>query len=723
MSSKKKPLLTCSKCNAVILSKDAQRHVDFCSLPIEQSETAVIKDDVLRGWNTALDRAETFLPPDALGWEREHAVLMHPQTMEQLHVLARQPILVLQASASFVAVVWPCKELALLRVHVVSSLIARERFVVVRKLSNVRKSSSVLFDVVKSSLEITSSLRDFAQMYLSNAYVQPGVECALRYYGQSISLIAQEPVDEKFARLALQQPSEDPIVLFLPQDCLVSLGEPPTVSSDVVASDFSSIGGMFSAKQILFDYVVAPVRSNCDPCSLLLWGLPGSGKSFLLREMAKVLGSSCIYFSNADELAEKGEALIGSLGGSQSLVVVVDINELDKEVSKASLILARLLSSQHRCTVVLALRSADSLDLGLRVRFPVEAEVTVPTQEERVDVLRRISQHLCLSEEELAEVSKLTHGFTAGDLCSLLKATPFARGNTDFQKVEATRKRMRPTGIRQFILEVPNVTWDDIGGNEELKLEIQQAVIWPQKHADAFQRFGIDPPAGILLYGPPGCSKTLVARALANEAKMNFLAVKGPELFSKWVGDSEKAIRDLFSRARQVSPTIVFFDEIDAVGSSRGSESSSGVSDRVLAQLLTELDGLEKQSRVVLLAATNRPDQLDSALLRPGRLDRAIYVGLPCQTTRRAILEMRTRKTKLAEDVSLQALVALTEGYSGAELVAVCRTAAMIAMREDLEAHTVHFTHFQKALEAVVPRTEQYLLDIYSSFRVGKAAA
>nr|CDJ88805.1 ATPase domain containing protein [Haemonchus contortus] len=230
---------------------------------------------------------------------------------------------------------------------------------------------------------------------------------------------------------------------------------------------------------------------------------------------------------------------------------------------------------------------------------------------------------------------------------------------------------------------VPHVSWDDIGGSEELKLEIQQAVIWPQKHRDAFERFGIDPPSGILLYGPPGCSKTLVARALAS------------------------------------SPTIVFFDEIDAVGSSRGSEKSSGVSDRVLAQLLTELDGLEKQSGVLLLAATNRPDQLDSALLRPGRLDRAIYVGLPCPKTRRAIIEMRTKRMTMAEDDIIDRLVNKTEGYSGAELVAVCRQAALLAMRENIEATEVRWQHFEETLTTIVPRTERHMLQAYEKFKRG----
>ncbi|RCN37646.1 ATPase, AAA family [Ancylostoma caninum] len=208
-------------------------------------------------------------------------------------------------------------------------------------------------------------------------------------------------------------------------------------------------------------------------------------------------------------------------------------------------------------------------------------------EEERLEILSSLTGRP--SDNDLLELAKRTHGYTGGDLKSIVTAARFTEGVTESEKLENARKRVRPTGIRQFILEVPHVRWDDIGGNEELKLEIQQAVIWPRQHKDAFERFGIDPPSGILLYGPPGCSKTLVARALASESKMNFLAVKGPELFSKWVGESEKAIRDLFARARQVAPTIVFFDEIDAVGASRGSEKSSESVNKAFPSVLASI--------------------------------------------------------------------------------------------------------------------------------------
>ncbi|UMM12065.1 hypothetical protein L5515_001032 [Caenorhabditis briggsae] len=717
-SSKKKPMLvTCPQCDAIFLTKDSNRHQDFCGKPIAESEISCAQNGVLRGFNVAIDKAESYLPPDAIGWEKEHSVLMCQQTMESLGLLARQPVRIFNADEFFVGIVWPCKEVALLKISVISVRIPREKVVT---LKSCRKVETVnrLGVTLQTSLTPTPALTGFIGAYLNHSYLQFGLCVSLKYLGQQIKVTPEEPIDKKMERMGIENQQSD-TVISTSVNCKVQiLNSESTSSTDQpknVVIDLSNVGGSFVAKQVLEDYVIGPIRRKELPCSVLIWGLPGSGKTLLLKELEAVLSGLVTYIGSCDELVESNGLFNGS-------VVIVDVNEVEKDNSKVNRALSVLLSEEKIC-VILSVRSSENLDLGFRVRFPVEAEITVPTQGERLQILSKISPQFGFPSENYLDVARHTHGFTGGDLCSLLKASMFARGTTPLEKVNDARKRIRPTGIRQFILEVPNVSWNDIGGNEELKLEIQQAVIWPQKHPEAFERFGIDPPAGILLYGPPGCSKTLIARALANEAKMNFLAVKGPELFSKWVGDSEKAIRDLFTRARQVAPTIVFFDEIDAVGSSRGSEKSSGVSDRVLAQLLTELDGLEKSSRVVLLAATNRPDQLDSALLRPGRLDRAIYVGLPCEETRRAILKMRTRKMAI-DDVTatIQKLVEKTSGYSGAELVAVCRTAAMFAMRENIEANIVEWKHFEDALIAVVSRTEAYLLEIYDDFKAGRTS-
>uniref|UniRef100_A0A915J0A0 AAA+ ATPase domain-containing protein n=1 Tax=Romanomermis culicivorax TaxID=13658 RepID=A0A915J0A0_ROMCU len=281
--------------------------------------------------------------------------------------------------------------------------------------------------------------------------------------------------------------------------------------------------------------------------------------------------------------------------------------------------------------------------------------------------------------------------------------------------------RIRPSNMRQIYTEVPKVFWNDIGGQQELKEQLRQAIEWPLKHAEAFRRLGISPPKGVLMYGPPGCSKTMVAKAIATESGLNFLSVKGPELFSKWVGESERAVREVFSKARQVAPSIIFFDEIDALGSHRseGSEKSGGsnVADRVLTQILTEMDGIQSLNNVLIVAATNRPDVIDRALLRPGRLDRMVYVPLPDIETRKAILQIRFRHTPVDTDVDLEFLATETKGYSGAELVALCTEAALSAMQESIECRRVSKNHFLAALKKVKPRTDVKCLKIYDNFQ------
>ncbi|TDH07357.1 hypothetical protein EPR50_G00105100 [Perca flavescens] len=277
---------------------------------------------------------------------------------------------------------------------------------------------------------------------------------------------------------------------------------------------------------------------------------------------------------------------------------------------------------------------------------------------------------------------------------------------------------VKPSAMREVAIDVPKVRWSDVGGMEEVKLKLKQAVEWPLRHPEAFIRMGIQPPKGVLLYGPPGCSKTMIAKALANESGLNFLAIKGPELLSKYVGESERAVREVFRKARAVAPSIVFFDEIDALASERGSSSgSSGVGDRVLAQLLTEMDGIEQLRDVTVLAATNRPDMIDKALMRPGRLDRIVYVPLPDAPTRQEIFSLQFRNMPVAQNVCLNDLVTQTNKYSGAEITAVCREAALLALQEDIKAQHVEARHFESALNTVKPRIPDSLIQSYISYQ------
>ncbi|MEM4353045.1 MAG: AAA family ATPase, partial [Candidatus Caldarchaeum sp.] len=257
--------------------------------------------------------------------------------------------------------------------------------------------------------------------------------------------------------------------------------------------------------------------------------------------------------------------------------------------------------------------------------------------------------------------------------------------------------------LREVVLEVPNVKWEDIGGLEAVKQELREAVEWPLKYPEVFKRLGIRPPRGILLYGPPGTGKTLLAKAVATESQANFISVKGPEVLSKWVGESEKAVREIFRKARETAPCIIFFDELDSIAPRRGIHTDAGVTDRIVNQLLTEMDGIQTLKGVVIMGATNRPDILDPALLRPGRFDRVLYVPPPDKASRLAIFKIHTREMPLDSDVDLEALASITEGYTGADIEAVVREAAMLAARENLNAQKVSMAHFEKALLKIKP--------------------
>ena len=274
--------------------------------------------------------------------------------------------------------------------------------------------------------------------------------------------------------------------------------------------------------------------------------------------------------------------------------------------------------------------------------------------------------------------------------------------------------------MREALVEVPKVYWRDIADDDasSVRRQIQECVEWPLRHADAFQRLGIDAPRGLLMYGPPGCSKTLTAKALATESGLNFLAVRGPELVSKYVGESERAIREVFRRARAAAPSIIFFDEIDAISGSRGAHASSeSSSDRIVASLLTEMDGVDKASHVVIVAATNRPDSIDPALLRPGRLDRLVYVGPPNLSARRRILELRTARMATTPDVDLDEIARLTDGCSGAEVAAVCQEAGIRALSESMDTTAVSQRHFSEAARTMRRRITPSMLAALEKWR------
>jgi len=337
----------------------------------------------------------------------------------------------------------------------------------------------------------------------------------------------------------------------------------------------------------------------------------------------------------------------------------------------------------------------------------------------------------------LRELADQTHGFVGADIEALCKEAamkalrryiPQIDMNSDeiplellesmrvtYNDFKSALKEIEPSAMREVLVEVPKVTWNDVGGLEDVKREIIEAVEWPLMYPEKFKKFGIRPPKGVLLYGPPGTGKTLIAKAVANEANANFISVKGPELLSKWLGESEKAVRKIFKKARQVAPCIIFFDEIDAIAGMRGVEENRAV-ERVVNQLLTEMDGLEELEGVVVIGATNRPDIVDPALLRPGRFDRLVYVRPPDRNSRLAIFRIHTRNMPLASDVDLEELADMTEGYVGADIEAICREAVMLALREEINAEKVYMRHFIEALKKIKPSVTESMLSFYERF-------
>jgi transitional endoplasmic reticulum ATPase len=278
---------------------------------------------------------------------------------------------------------------------------------------------------------------------------------------------------------------------------------------------------------------------------------------------------------------------------------------------------------------------------------------------------------------------------------------------------EEALKGIEPSAMREVLVELPKVTWKDLGGLGSLKQELIESIEWPLKRPEKFHEMGIRPPKGILLYGPPGTGKTMIAQAVANETNANFISIRGPQMLSKWVGESEKAIREIFKKAKQVSPSIIFFDELDSIAPFRGMEEGSRVIERVVNQLLAELDGLEALKDVVVIAATNRPDIIDPALLRSGRFDRLVMIGAPDKSGRLEILKIHTKEVPNAEDVNLEELAELTEGYVGSDLASLCREAVMLALREDPDAKSVEMNHYREALKKVRPTIEESMVNYY----------
>ncbi len=486
------------------------------------------------------------------------------------------------------------------------------------------------------------------------------------------------------------------------------------------------------------------------PKGVLLHGPPGTGKTLLAKAVAGETNAN-FYLINGPEIMSKyyGQSeenlrkkFEEAEANAPSIIFIDEIDaiaakreevtgEVEKRVVAQLLGIMDGLKSRGKVIVIAASNIPNSLDPALRRpgRFDREIEIGVPGKEGRLNILKIHTRTMPLAEDvNLEELANITYGFVGADVSALAKEAamivirrvlpglnlkePNTLPKDVLEKLIITKKDftdalkiVRPSAMREILVEVPNVKWNDIGGLETVKQELIEAVEWPLKNPEGFTRMGITPPKGILLYGPPGTGKTMLAKAVASESDANFISVKGPELHSKWVGESEKAVRKIFEKARQLSPSIIFFDEIDSLAPKRGASADSGVSERVVNQLLTEINGLEDMHDVVVIAASNRPDIIDAALLRPGRFDRMILTQIPDTAMREKIFALHTKKMPL-KGVDLKKLAAETEGYVGADVEAICREAAILALRKDNKAKEVNQSHFEEALTKVRPSVD-----------------
>jgi len=559
-------------------------------------------------------------------------------------------------------------------------------------------------------------------------------------------------------------------------DTQIVIGEKPAAAvREVPRVTYEDIGGLQEEIRKIREMVELPLkypelfeRLGVEaPKGVLLYGPPGTGKTLLAKAVANETNAAFFSISGPEimskfygESEERLREIFRQAEENAPSIIFIDeidaiapkreevTGEVEKRVVSQLLALMDGLKPRGRVVVIGATNRPNAIDPAMRRpgRFDREIEIGVPNKQGRLEILQIHTRGMPLAEDvDLERIASVTHGFVGADLEALCKEAAMRAlrrilPQIDFEKesipaeilnkivvtmndfMEAL-KDVEPSAMREVLVEVPTVKWEDIGGLADVKLELQEAVEWPLKYPEVFEHLDAKPPKGILLYGPPGTGKTLLAKAVANESEANFISIKGPELLSKWVGESERAVREVFRKARQAAPSIIFFDEIDSIAPVRGGGyGDSHVTERVISQLLTEMDGLEELRGVVVIAATNRPDIIDPALLRPGRFDKLLYVPPPDLEARKEILKIHLRKKPLAEDVNIDEIAKRTEGYTGADLAAVCNTAVMLAVREHIMANKnpeeakknvkdvkVCRRHFEEALKKVKPISQKEL--------------
>ena len=596
--------------------------------------------------------------------------------------------------------------------------------VTISKVNNVKKAEQVILSPTEE-LNIVG-LEEHLPELLEGRVVAKGDTIPLNIMGRKIGFVITSTTPLDAASLIHSQTE------FI-------IGAVPKASAKGVPRvTYEDIGGLKNEVQKVREMIELPLRHPEiferigieAPKGVLLYGPPGTGKTLLAKAVANETNAN-FYSIGGPEIMSKfygeseerlRETFKQAQENAPSIIFIDEIDsiapkreevsgDVEKRVVSQLLTLMDGLGSRGKLVVIGATNRPDALDPALRRpgRFDREIEIGIPDQEGRFDILQIHTRGMPLTEDvNLESFAKITHGFVGADLEALSKEAAMRslrrilpEINMEQTKIpvevlnkikithkdfEDALKDVQPSALREVHVQRPNITWDQIGGLNEVKSELAEAIEWPLKYADLFDQADVKPPKGLLLYGPPGTGKTMIAKAVAATSEANFISVKGPELISKWVGESEKAIRETFRKARQASPCVIFFDELDAVAPRRGgSEGDSHVTERVISQMLTELDGLEDLKGVVVIGASNRPDIIDEALLRPGRFDRILEVPVPDKESRREILKIHTSKKPLDHDtVNIDKLVELTEGYTGADIAAMVNAAAMSAIKEHM---------------------------------------
>ncbi|MGC8663206.1 MAG: CDC48 family AAA ATPase [Thermoplasmata archaeon] len=563
-------------------------------------------------------------------------------------------------------------------------------------------------------------------------------------------------------------------VLVIKENTEITVKEEPVEEyiSETGRVTYEDIGGLSEELQKVREMIELPLKHPemferlgiKPPKGVLLYGPPGTGKTLIAKAVANESGAN-FYLINGPEIMSKyyGESekflrdkFDEAEKNAPSIIFIDELDsiapkraevqgEVERRVVAQLLTLMDGLKERGQVIVIGATNLVDSIDPALRRpgRFDREIEIGIPDKKGRLEILQIHTRlmPLDMTDEEkykfLDELSSMTHGFVGADLAALAREAAMHALRRYLPEIDLDKpipvemlekmvvkredfkealKDIEPSILRGVLIEVPNVKWNDIGGLEDVKQELREAVELPIRSPEKFKKLGIRPPRGILLYGPPGTGKTLLAKAVATESEMNFISIKGPEVLSKWVGESEKAIREIFKKAKQSAPAIVFLDEIDSIAPRRGYYSDSGVTERIVNQLLTSMDGIENMEGIVVIASTNRPDIIDPALLRPGRFDRLVYIPPPDKEARLKILQVHTRNMPLAEDVDLKNIADKIENYVGADIENICREAGMFAIRENREKVTRK--DFERAIEKIPPSMNEESIKYYDA--IGK---